>query len=281
MRRLTVLEKSTTAPKQAPLPKALTSGFGSKRLREQIVLAVAAKGGGWAIKNWSEYSWIKSVVEGLPLGDEEEEVPQEAQAYLLSHCKQRKCGTWLIALYRDVHDQYQTPQHIDLLHRDRQMLLRFGRNETKWRQYVSTDAWAQVPDAAFLAYIWWKNENPISRSHVRRIGEVPLIGIAPIGRAQKEIRERAIGQWETNDPQETFPAGALLATAFEEGSFPIGKVIETKATESSGSIYLGRTVPVQTALIWLTVQAERHKLLRAQVPAKLIITYVADCDTNY
>lgn len=192
----------------------------------------------------------------------------------------KKSGTWLRKVYDRGLKRFKTDQLLKLLKDadDRLEEIRADRNQQRnWIAFTNENtAWNEIPDNSYIASRWWRRYvHPRKRAHIPRIADVPVPIPATLERAKQELRQRSIGQW--NRSSGFFPpegiSGARLANAFEKGSFPIGKIVNTQTVEDSGIVYSSRCIDIQTGLTWLTVQAVLSDVLKEQVSLFLFLMF--------
>lgn len=191
---------------------------------------------------------------------EEESQAQTAQDYLRVACRKRSCGTYLITMYLELHQKYQTKQHLAALRAAK------GLDYSKgiWETFVAIELWQTVPDAAFIAFCWWKSVRPDVRKKKKRVCGLAIPGLPSLAFSQKKLQQKAIGQWRSGEAVEAY-SPAKLAELFKGGSFPIGQVLKTKKDGNSSSLYSGRRLDLRTALTWLTYLGDKHKLFKPSV----------------
>jgi hypothetical protein len=173
------------------------------------------------------------------------------------------CGTHLRSLYLAAQAANKTEQRKRALEQ-KPCFVSTGNNRKEWETFVKgSKDWEEVPDAAFFAFLWWKREIREKKiSKRRKVMGVPLPGFPSLKVAKQETRKRAVGQWNYHDrlDQNMLPINKQ-AELFANGHFPIGKIWVTHGEGEKPTHYAGRVVSLSSALVWLTVNAERKKLL--------------------
>ena len=92
---------------------------------------------------------------------------------------------------------------------------------------------------------------------------VPLPGFPSLKVAKQETQKLAIGQWNSHDRlDENMLSIGEQAQLFANGHFPIGKIWITYGEGEKAMHYAGQIVPLASALIQLTVNAEKNRLLK-------------------
>lgn len=179
------------------------------------------------------------------------------------------CGTHLRSLYLAAQVGYKTEQRKQALEQ-KPCFVSSGNNRKEWERFVKgSKDWEGVPDAAFFAFLWWKREiRERKMSKRRKVMGLPLPGFPSLKVAKQETRKLAVGQWSGGDrlDENVLPI-SKQAELFANGHFPIGKIWVTHGEGEKATRYAGRVISLSSALVWLTVNAERKKLfaLKGQV----------------
>lgn len=242
-------------------------------VQRQLVITVTKRGGGWNIPSWSDPGFILEVVNThLETSDGNE----EAKAFLLSHCQQNYCGTWLISLYVSAWRTELTQLRLERLQQASSQLKQIsGDNQARkcaWDDFVRSDpnTWHGID--SFVVFKWWKMKvQPSVRRRLKQLDGILYINLPSEQLANKQLKANIIGQWDIDSP---FIAGGDLGTLVSKldlGFIPIGKVYVTVRGDTK---YHGRIVDVQIALASMTVNAIKYGLIKVLLSRGLNATNV-------
>lgn len=188
------------------------------------------------------------------------------KAFMNDGKRKQKVPGWLKRLYYQASLVYRKKEHLEALEGIDSQITQAKKPEEKWKAFTSsnTQLWADIPDAPFVAFIWWLNElKPrIVRRKIIRIDDIPISALPSLSWAKNKLRAFAIGQWNSSSPYEGLMPFHLLAELFLGKHYPIGKIYKTRLHKDSNVFYSGRILSLQTALTWLTSQAIKHNLLK-------------------
>lgn len=168
------------------------------------------------------------------------------------------------ALYEKANEGERTPERMSHL---RQLARETGGEalgQEQWSEIVRDARWENLPDAAFLADLWYRRRciGYYWRRGDLRIDGVPVNGPCSLALAKESIEEKAL-----------VCSSVTLQEAFRlfivEDRLPRGEVFETTIPGVANGVpvetthqYKGRRVPLSFVLAYLVAQALKHKLLR-------------------
>ena len=254
-RALTRLTRHTNSR----LPKILRE---SPNFETAVKQSVLAQGGGFNIVQWYNRNWVNSILTSS-------EVEPTVKQYF-NKAKKIK-GTYLKAIYERSFEKERTSARMEHL---QQIAKEFGDQTfpaERWREIVKDARWVGLPDAAFLADLWYRRRCTAAywRRGAMTIDGVAVAGPSKLSVAKKTIVEKALGQWPDSDIQPTPTTQEAFRCFLEDDQYPIGEAFETTIPGTANGVaietthkYQGRRVPLRIVLAYLAAQAVKHGLLR-------------------